>query len=161
MGAAATILSACAGSGGNGMQVSSVASTTYPAVPQSACHVSSYPPKGTYVVIANLTATGQPGESATQLLQRLQAEGASLGATYVMVTSVSDKTFFTPKNTEVNDNAYLSQINSFNSTASFNSNSGTSVPVATAQALKITSGSNKPNKAVPSNVWQVNQTQNL
>jgi len=160
VGAAVAILSACAGPGGNNVQVSPVASTTYPAVPAGACHVSSYPPKGKYVVIANLTITGQPGESATHLLHRLQAQGASMGATYVMVTSISDKTFLTPKNMEVDDNAYLSQIDSFNSTASDNSNSGTPTEVVSAQALKITSGSNKPNKALPSNVWQVNQTQN-
>ena len=41
-----------------------------------------------------------------------------MGATCIVMveTSISDKTFLTPKNMEVDDNAYLSQIDSFNST---------------------------------------------
>jgi len=172
---AVVVLTACAGAGGSSMQVSPVASTTYPAVPTGACRVSSHQPLGKYIVIANLSATAQPGESATHLLNRLQAQGAALGSTYVMVTSVTDKTFVNPVNSEIADNPYLSQENSFFNTASpqstaynhefdngggynsgndMGSSGGSAQEVITAQALKITSGSNKPNKALPSNVWQ-------
>lgn len=180
--AATVILSACTSSGGPGMEVSTVSSATYPAVPTNACRVSSRPPKGTYVVIANLSATAQVGESATHLLHRLQAQGAALGSTYVMVTSVTDKKYVNPENSEIADNPYLSQENAFFNTASpqsvaynhefdnpasgavgyqsvndIGSSSSTLMQeVVTAQALKITSGTNKPNKALPSNLWQMN-----
>jgi len=168
VGATAALLCACADSGSAtmGVQISSQSATPYPAVPMNACRVSSRPPLGNYVVIAQLKATARQGETATHVLQRLQAEGAALGSTYVMVTSVTDKTFINAQNSEVADNPYLSQENSFFDTASpdnlaynheLHNVNGTSVTeraVITAQALKITSGSNKPNKALPSNVWQ-------
>ena len=60
MGMTAAFLGGCASDGSPGdVQVSSPSATTYPAVPVNACRVSSYPPKGQYVVIAQLTATGQ------------------------------------------------------------------------------------------------------
>ena len=167
IGAAAALLCACASGGGHansGIEVDSQTATEYPAVANNACRVSSYPPKGTYVVIAQLKATGQPGESSTQVLHRLQQQGAALGSTYVMVTSVSDKTFVNPQTSEIDDNPYLSQENSFFNTASpdgvtynheFDTPPVASAPVITAQALKITSGTNKPNKAAPSNLWQL------
>jgi hypothetical protein len=107
-----------------------------------------------------LKATGQVGETATQVLNRLQAQGAALGSTYVMVTSVSDKTFVTPQNSEIADNnPYLVQESSFfgtaNSDAMLTTHEQATAPVVTAEALKITSGSNKPNKKAPSNLWQL------
>ena len=166
-GVATALLCACADSGSSstmGVQISSQSATSYPPVSMNACRVSSHPPLGTYVVIAQLKATARPNETSTHVLQRLQAQGAAVGSTYVMVTSVTDKTFITPQNSEVADNPYLSQENSFFDTASpydlaYNHelNNGTQQStraVITAEALKITSGSNKPNKALPSNVWQ-------
>ena len=118
-GMTAAILCGCASDGSSSeVQVSSPSATAYPAVPITACRVSSYPPKGTYTVIAQLKATGQVGENPTQLLTRLQKQGAAMGATYVMVTSVTDKKFINPTNSEVLDNPYLSQENSFFNTAS-------------------------------------------
>jgi len=155
MGMAAALLCACASDGSSGdVEVSSQAATPYAAVPTNTCRVSSYPPKGSYKVIAQLKATGQVGESSSQLINRLQKQGAALGATYVMITSVSDKTFINPDNSEVLSNPYLSQESSFFSTSSPSIPQSAVLPVVTAEALKITAGSNKPNKGAPSNLWQ-------
>jgi hypothetical protein len=156
VGMTAALLCGCASDGSPGdVQVSSQSATPLPAVPTSACRVSSHPPMGTYTVIAQMTATGQVNESSSQLLARLQKQGAALGSTYVMVTSVSDKNFINPENSEVISNPYLSQEASFYSTAIPGGAPQSAVlPVVTAEALKITSGSNKPNKGAPSNLWQ-------
>ena len=166
MGGVAAILCGCAGSAASsGVQVSSQSATVYPAIPATSCRVSSHPPLGKYIVIAQLTATADIGETADHLLHRLQQQGASLGAEYVMVMTVSDKTYITPENSEVADNPYLSNEASFFNTASpaatgYNNVNGVGTAeaeqeVITAEALKITSGTNKPNKALPSNLWQV------
>ncbi len=163
VGVTAMVLSACAGDSGSsstmGVQISAQSATPYPAVPTNACRVSSHPPQGTYVVIAQMKATGQAGETSTQVLNRLQAQGAAMGSTYVMVTSVSDKTFVTPQNSEIADNnPYLIQESSFFGTANSDAiltHPQATAPVVTAEALKITSGSDKPNKKAPSNLWQL------
>ena len=163
-GAMAAILCSCA-TDNTGIQVASQSATQYAPVPVAKCRVSSHPPKGQYVVIAQLTAYADIGETPTHLLNRLQQQGAALGADYVMVMSVSDKTYITPKDENVMDNAYLSQEASFFNTASpsatgyNNVNDMNGAPqreVITAEALKITSGTNAPNKALPSNLWQMN-----
>jgi len=167
IGAVAAVLSACATSADYGVQVTPQASTQYAEIPVSQVRVSSYPPKGKYTVIATLTTDEQIGETATHLLNRLRQKGAELGANYVMVTSVADQKFLTPADVEVDDNQYLNPVAQFNDTASpaaagysTVNGVGSGQPmheVITAKALKITSGSNKPDKSQSSNVWQVNQ----
>ena len=164
--AVSTTLMSCATSADYGVQVTPQTSTQYATVPVSACRVSSYPPKGQYIVLANLTTDAQIGESPTHMLNRLQQKGAELGANYVMVTSIADKTFLTPADVDVDDNQYLNPMSDFNNSASPAASGYTNIngvgsgqpvhEVITAQALKITSGSNKPNKKLPSNVWQMN-----
>ena len=166
LGVTATALMSCATSADYGVQVTPQTSAQYATVPVSACRVSSYPPKGQYIVIANLTTDAQVGESSTHLLNRLQQKGAELGANYVMVMSISDQTFLRPSDVDVDDNQYLNPVAQFNDTASPAASGYTNIngvgsnqpvhEVITAQALKITSGSNKPNKKLPSNVWQMN-----
>jgi hypothetical protein len=165
-GATAALLCACAGSAASsGVQVASQTSMQYAPVPVTACRISSYPPKGKYLVIANLTTAAQIGETPTQLLNRLQMQGAELGATYVMVTSISDRKFVTPDMVDVDNNTYLNTEAQFFDTAQptatgYNNVNGVGTPntvqeVITAQALKITAGNNKPNKKAPSNLWQM------
>jgi len=160
------VLLSCATSADYGVQVTPQTSTQYATVPISACRISSYPPQGQYIVIANLTTDAQIGETSTHLLNRLQQKGAELGANYVMVTSVSDQTFVKPGDVDIDDNQYLNPLAEFNDTASPAASGYTNVngvgsgqpvhEVITAQALRITSGTNKPNKKLPSNVWQMN-----
>jgi hypothetical protein len=159
------LLCSCATDDTNAVQVTSQSATPYPAVPVSSCRVSSHPPKGQYIVIANLSATAQVGETPTQLLNSLQQQGAALGANYVMVMTVSDQKFVTPNMVDVDNNTYLNTEQQFFDTASpgavgynnvNNVGSGNTVEeVITAKALKITSGSNAPNKKAPSNLWQM------
>ena len=164
VGVAVILFSACSSSDKSlGVQVSSQAATTYPPVAPTACHISSYPPKGQYVVIASLSTAAQINETPSHLLNRLQKQGAAMGADYVMVTSVSDKKYLS--NEMVDNNTYLDPEAEFFNTAQpaaigYNNINGvgTSTPmeeVITAQALKITSGSNKPNKKAPSNLSQL------
>ena len=162
-----SVLLSCATSADYGVQVTPQTSTQYAEIPISKCRISSYPPKGSYIVLANLTTDAQVGETPTHLMNRIQQKGAELGANYVMVTSVADQTFLRPSDVEVDDNQYLNPIAQFNDTASpaaagySNVNGvGSGQPVhevITAKALRITSGSNKPDKTKPSNVWQMNQ----
>ncbi len=169
MGAAVAMFSSCATSADYGVQVTPQTSAQYAEIPISKCRISSYPPKGQYTVIANLTTDAQIGESATHLMNRLQQKGAELGANYVMVTSVSDQTFLRPSDVEVDDNQYLNPIAQFNDTASPAAAGYTNVngvgsgqpvhEVITAKALRVT-GNNKPDKTKPSNVWQMNQKTN-
>ena len=164
VGAVAIFLSACASSDkSSDVQVSSQSATAYPPVAPEACHVSSHPPLGQYVVIASLSTAAQVGETPTHLLNRLQKQGAALGADYVMVTSVSDKKYVSDE--LIDNNTYLDPEAQFFNTAQpaavgYNNVNGvgTSNPVEEvimAQALKITSGSNKPNKKAPSNLSQL------
>ncbi len=86
-----------------------------------------------------------------------------MGADYVMVTSVSDKKYISDQ--YIDNNTYLDPEAQFFDTAQpaavgYNNVNGvgTSTPmeeIVTAQALKITSGSNKPNKKAPSNLSQL------
>jgi hypothetical protein len=163
-GAAAILLSACASSDKSlGVQVSSKAATTYPPVAPSACRISSHPPQGQYVVIASLSTAQRINETPSHLLNRLQKQGAAMGADYVMVTSVSDKKYISDQ--YIDNNTYLDPEAQFFDTAQpaavgYNNVNGvgTSTPmeeIVTAQALKITSGSNKPNKKAPSNLSQL------
>ncbi len=156
--ALSVLLCSCAGSG-SGIKIMPQTAVQYPPVPVAGCRVSSHPPKGTYTVIAFVTIDAHIGESATHLLQRLQSASASLGADYVMVTSVSDRTFLTPQNVD-SDNIYLADARNFDSTAG----SEYAAPpdaqtnlreIIQGQALKITSGSNAPNKKAPSMLWQI------
>jgi len=163
-----SILLSCSTSADYGVQVSNQASTQYATIPVSQCRISSYPPKGKYVVIATLTTDAQVGETPTHLLNRVQQKGAELGANYVMVTSVADQKFIAPGDVDAEDNTYLSPLAQFNDTVSpaavgYSSVNGVGSgqpmhEVITAQALRITSGSNKPNKSLPSNVWQMHQS---
>ena len=167
MGAVVATFSSCATSADYGVRVTPQTSMQYAEVPISQCRISSYPPKGQYIVLADLTTDAQIGETPTHLMNRLQQKGAELGANYVMVTSISDQTFLRPSDVEVDDNQYLNPIAQFNDTASPAAAGYTNVngvgsgqpmhEVITAKALKITSGSNKPDKTKPSNVWQLNQ----
>ncbi|MCE0521874.1 MAG: hypothetical protein LV480_03075 [Methylacidiphilales bacterium] len=156
LGAVGAILCACAGSG---TQADSAELTAppYPSTAPANVNISSHPPKGTYIVIARLTINVRQGETAGHALKRLQQKGADVGADYVMVTSISDKTFITPQNLDTQVNPYISSINSFYSTAN-STDPGYSQTymreVIKAQALKITSGSNAPNDAAPSKLWQ-------
>ncbi len=164
IGAAAILVTACAGSAkSSGVQVSSQSATAYPPVAPSACHISSYPPKGQYIVIASLSTAQQINETPSHLLNRLLKQGAAMGADYVMVTSVSDKKF--ASDDFIDNNTYLDPDAQFFNTAQpaavgYNNVNGvgTSTPleeIVTAQALKITSGSNKPNKKAPSCLAQL------
>lgn len=157
--ALAVSLCSCTGEEGAGVQVVSQSATPYPPVPVAHVNVSSHPPKGTYKVIAQLSVTADVGETPDQLIQSLKQKGAALGADYVLVISVSDKTFITAQNLD-NDNPYLVTQSNFYSTAGTPNyvTAGSDMrEVLTAQALKITSGSNVPNKAAPSKLWQMNQ----
>ena len=152
-GAAALLLCSCASTD---MNVVSQTSNTYAPTPVSHVYVSSHPPKGQYIVIASLTTSVQQNETPTHLINRLRQEGASLGADYVLMTSVTDKTFLTPQNDDVGGNIYLATQRNFDSTANSGNNVGIDYTreIVRAQVLKMTSGSNKPNKAAPSLLWQ-------
>ncbi len=161
LGALSVALCSCASTDA-GVSITSQSSTTYAPVPVNAVHVSSHPPKGKYIVIASLTANVQPNETPSHVLQRMQDSAASIGADYVLVTSVADKTYLTPQNLSPTDSPYTATQRDFFSTA--DSPGDNYVPnytreIITGQALKITSGSNKPNKAAPSMLWQINSGQ--
>jgi len=157
--AISTLLCSCAGST-NGVNITPQSTVQYAPVPVANVRVSSHPPKGQYTVIALLTIDAQIGETPTHVLKRLQQTGASIGADYVMVTSVGDRTYLTPQTVD-DQNVYLDTQRDFDSTAGSSQVYATTYmrEIIKGQALKMTSGSNVPNKAAPSMLWQVRDAQ--
>ena len=154
------------GCGGTGVSVMMQGNAPSAAVPEYAVVVSSHPPKGTYRVLAELSAESDPGENAIDFKRRFQIEGAKIGADYVMFTAGQNNTYTAPAVSNTYSSANGSAIaipNSDGSVTAFGSANGDSSTYTTpsynyvrtmvvAQALKMTSGTNEPDMSKPSNL---------
>lgn len=163
---AAAVATLCSCAASSGVRVTPQAGQ-YAPVPVNNVHISSHPPQGKYVVLAQLSADAEINETPDHLLYRLKESAAKLGADYVMVTSVADKTYLTPQNLdgESGENPYIAFDRAWSSNASpdatgYNNVNSVGSPnyqreVITGQALKMTSGTNTPDKSKPSRLWQL------